>query len=140
MEEVKRGSVFRLRLTIEEGISPKSVEDDSRNKYFIVLGVDETDSAYGFVVINSHINKNLPPVLQTLNYPLSPSVYSFLKNNSFVFCGEIKSITKQNFIDRYTDRSYCGQIHEEDLSLIIGALKSSPLITNRMLEMYNLDE
>ena len=40
----------------------------------------------------------------------------------------MEKITADNFIDRYEGEGRCGKLTNEDLELIIGALKSSPLV------------
>ena len=42
------GDVFLINLTREEGITPKT-GDNTRNKFYIVLGFDEYGNAYGGV-------------------------------------------------------------------------------------------
>ena len=92
----------------------------------------------GFVVINSNINTNISKELQDLHYPINVSDYPFLKKNSFVCCAELKEITADNFIDRYEGERRCGKLTNEDLELIIGALKSSPLVTPKQLKRFGL--
>lgn len=76
---VKRGSVFRMKLTRDEGVIPKNEGDTDRNKYFIILGFDDSGSAIGFVLINTKIHRDLSMDLQRLQYPIYPQKYSFLK-------------------------------------------------------------
>ena len=64
LSTIDRGDVIRMKLTPEEGITPKNEGDDSRNKYFIVLGKTNDGKLIGFVVINSQINQNLSLPLQ----------------------------------------------------------------------------
>ena len=56
---VRVGDVYEITMTEANGIKPKK-GDSSRDKYFVVLGFDANGIAYGGVVINSMINKNLP--------------------------------------------------------------------------------
>ena len=37
---LKTGSVFRMTLYPEDGITPKNTNDKSRDKYFVVIGID----------------------------------------------------------------------------------------------------
>jgi hypothetical protein len=55
---VKVGDVYEITMTEANGIKPKP-GDASRDKYFVVLGFDSEGVAYGGVIINSQINKNL---------------------------------------------------------------------------------
>ena len=139
LSTIQRGDVIRMKLTPEEGITPKNEGDDSRNKYFIVLGKTSDGTLIGFVVINSQINKNLSAPLQQLHYPLLVSKYAFLQKNRFADCGELKEITLDNFTDRYKCQSY-GKIDEEDLQLITRAVITSPKETKKHLRKFGLIE
>lgn len=139
LSTIERGDVIRLKLTPDEGITPKNEGDDSRNKYFIVLGKTSDGKLIGFVVINSQINKNLSEPLQQLHYPLAVSKYAFLLKNRYADCGELKEITLDNFADRYNCRSF-GKIDEEDLRLITEAVKTSPKETKKHLREFGLIE
>ena len=110
LPNINKGDVFKMRLTPKEGIIPKNKGDNDRDKYFIVVG-------------------------QTAN---NISDYPFLRKNSFVCCAELKEITADNFIGRYEGEGRCGKLTNEDLELIIGALKSSPLVTTKQLKRFSL--
>lgn len=60
--EIKIGDVFRITMNKANGITPKP-GDNSRDKFFVVLGFDENGNVYGGVIFNSYININLPPYL-----------------------------------------------------------------------------
>lgn len=60
---VNVGDVYEITMSEVNGITPKN-GDSTRDKYFIVLGFDSEGVAYGGVIINSQINKNLPPYLK----------------------------------------------------------------------------
>ena len=139
LSTIDRGDVIRMKLTPEEGITPKNEGDDSRNKYFIVLGKTSDGKLIGFVVINSQINQNLSLPLQRQHRPISASKYSFLQQDRFVDCGELKEITLDNFTDRYKCQSF-GKIDEEDLQLITQAVITSPKETKKNLRKFGLIE
>ena len=136
---IERGDVIRMKLTPEEGIKPKNEGDDSRNKYFIVLGKTSDGALIGFVVINSHINENLSVPLQRQHRPISVSKYPFLKQDRFVDCSRLKEISLGNFADRYNCQSF-GKIDEDDLRMITDALKSSTVETPNKLRRFGLIE
>ena len=138
LPNINKGDVFKMRLTPKEGIIPKNKGDNDRDKYFIIVGKTANNALIGFVVINSYINTNISKELQDLHYPINVSDYPFLKKNSFVCCAELKEITADNFIDRYEGERRCGKLTNEDLELIIGALKSSPLVTPKQLKRFGL--
>lgn len=54
LSTVQAGEIFRIKLTIEEGITPKGEDDVSRNKYFIVIGkTNDKDIFIKFILIYS---------------------------------------------------------------------------------------
>ncbi len=140
MPNVSKGDIFKMRLTPQEGITPKKEGDVDRDKYFIVLGKTPSDSFIGFVVINTHVNSGIPQELQDLHYPISATKYPFLKKTRFVCCAELKEIKSDNFVNRYEGDGRCGILAEDDLELVIGALKESPLVTNKVLRKFGLGE
>lgn len=138
ISNINRGDIFKVRLTIEEGITPKNEGDVGRDKYFIVVGKTESGSLIGFVVINTNVNINIPQELQDLHYPITATRYPFLKKNRFVCCAELKEITSDNFVNRYESSGCFGQLADDDMELIIGALKASPLVTPKQLRKFDL--
>ncbi|HAT61547.1 MAG: hypothetical protein LKH27_08060 [Prevotella sp.] len=137
LSTIQPGDIFRIRLTIEEGITPKNKDDSSRNKYFIVIGKTKDKKVIGFVVINSCINQNLSIQLQQLHYPLRAAKYFFLDHDSYVCCGELKEITIEHFSDRYTCQSF-GSIDKDDLKYITDAVISSPIESPKHLRKFGL--
>lgn len=136
--QLTKGSVFRMHLSAEEGVKDKKPGDNGRNKYFIVLGVSDTGSVIGFILINSCINENLPESIRELHYPLSSSNYSFLSNNSFVDCSRIKEIKQDKFASMFSLNSLKGTINEDDLDLIVEAVKSSEFVPPKQLKKFGL--
>lgn len=132
------GDVYRLKLTKEEGVTPKNSNDDGRNKYFIIVGKDIAGNTIGFVLINSNINPHLNQTIKDLHYPINTSKYPFLKKNSFVNCAELKIIEKEKFFKLFDGSKSKGKIQEEDMSYIIGALQASPLIEPNLLKRFGL--
>lgn len=139
MSIAHKGDVFRMKLTPEEEITPKEKEDTSRNKYFIVLGEDSDGGIIGFSVINTKINAFLSDENKNLHYPLSKDKYSFLEGvNRYVDCSQIKKITKMRFNELFTKNSKKGVIQSDDLDYIIGAIKTSPLVTPKEIKQFKL--
>ncbi len=130
---VKIGDVYRIKMTEANGIKPKGGAD-SRNKYFVVLGFDSKGIAYGGVIINSMINRNLPDYLKMYHMPLSKAKYGFLDHNSFVDCVSLKSA----FPERFSQWQYLGKIDEYDVELIVGTIKESPRENAAHLALYGL--
>lgn len=130
---VKTGDVYEMTMTELNGIKPK-VGDVSRNKYFIVLGFDSNGVAYGGVIINSHINRNLPAHLKMYHMPISHKKYPFLRYDSFVDCVRLKTA----FPDKFDEWNYLGEIEEYDVELIKGTIKESPAESVARLAQFGL--
>lgn len=131
------GDIVRLKLTEAEGVTPKNDGDTDRNKYFVVLGKTSDGKAIGFVLINSHINKNLSEEVKLLHYPISKSKYPFLDHDSFIFCGQLKEISLAAFADRYKSQTF-GKLSDDDLELVVQAVVSSPSESKKHLRKFGL--
>ncbi len=130
---VKVGDVYEITMTEANGIKPKD-GDKFRNKYFIVLGFDSCGIAYGGVIINSQVNKNLPAHLKMYHMPIKQSKYPFLRYDSFVDCVQLKMAYPQKF----DEWSFLGVIDDYDVELIIGTIKESPRESVEHLAHYGL--
>jgi len=130
---VEVGDVYRINMTAANGIKPKA-GDDSRNKYFVVLGFDSHGVAYGGVIINSRINRNLPAHLKMYHMPLPKAKYGFLDHDSFVDCVSLK----RAFPEKFRQWKYLGKIEEYDVDLIIGTIKESPRENAAHLALYGI--
>lgn len=135
---LNKGQVYRMKLTEEEGVRPKSENDNSRKKYFIILGQDIEGNTIGFVLINSSININLSQSIKDLHYPLRVAKYKFLSNDSFVNCSDLKEINKTKFDSMFTNDCYKGDIEAHELEYIISTVKSSPNITPKVIKRFGL--
>lgn len=130
---VKVGDVYEITMTEANGIKPKA-GDSSRDKYFIVLGFDSNGVAYGGVIINSQINKNLPAHIKMYHMPIKKSKYPFLRYDSFVDCVRLKIAHPQKF----NEWNYLGEVDEYDVDLIIGTIKESPAESIEHLSQFGL--
>ncbi len=130
---VKVGDVYEITMTEANGIKPKT-GDNSRDKYFIVLGFDSNGIAYGGVIINSRINRNLPAHLKMYHMPIKQSKYPFLRYDSFIDCVQLKVAYPQKF----NEWNYLGEIDEYDVALIIGTVKESPVESEERLSQFGL--
>jgi len=136
---LKVGSVYRLRLSRNEGVVPKNPGDTNRKKYFIVAGFDVSGNAIGFVLINTEINVNLSKELKRLHYPLAHTDYPFLENqNRFVDCSEIKRITPAKFNSLLGSQSPVGQINETDMRCIYRTILESPTTSLAEMKRYGI--
>lgn len=130
---VKVGDVYEITMTESNGITPKP-GDSSRDKFFVVLGFDSNGIAYGGVIINSNINKNLPPYIKMFHMPIKQSKYPFLRYDSFVDCVQLK----RAFPQKFNEWRYLGKIDDDDLELIIGTIRESPRESKAHLSLFGL--
>lgn len=130
------GDVHLLNLNQSNGITPKN-GDESRNKFFIVLGYDKDGNIIGGLVINSKINYRLPPSITDFQLPISVEQFPFLEHNSFVNCSKIIIASKSNF----SISTYRGTISDEEtLRLIFETVKESPTVNRRLLKDFGIIE
>lgn len=120
-QSVNVGDVYLVELDRSNGITPKD-GDETRWKFFVVLGFDDEGNAYGGVIINSRINQQMEQVVKDYHMPISSSKYAFLKYDSFVDCLQIKTAP----LAKLSSGRYKGKIDAEDTELIKGTLKNSP--------------
>lgn len=130
---VSIGDVYEITMTEANGIKPKP-GDSTRDKYFVVLGFDSNGVAYGGVIINSQINKNLPPYIKMYHMPIKQAKYPFLRYDSFVDCVQLK----QAFPQKFNQWNYLGKIDDYDIALIIGTIKESPRESPAHLTQFGL--
>lgn len=130
---IKVGDVFRIKMDQRNGIIPKK-GDESRNKFFIVLGFDSEGNIYGGVIINSNINQRIPQAVKDWQMPIKCSKYAFLEYDSFVDCSKLKSASA----DKFSTWKYLGSVESEDVEIILGTIKESPNETQEHLAMFGL--
>ena len=132
-ETIKIGDVYEITMTEVNGIKPKP-GDVSRDKYFVVLGFDSNGMAYGGVIINSQINKNLPGYIKMFHMPVKQSKYPFLKYDSFVDCVQLKLV----YPNKFNEWNYLGRIDHDDIDLIIATIRESPRESAAHLALFGL--
>lgn len=130
---IQIGDVYKIPMSRLDGITPKG-DDQSRNKYFIVLGFDGQGGIYGGVVINSRINQNLPRHITDYCMPISCTSYPFLKYDSFVDCSSLMTPPISKFIGVKRE----GVISSEDCTLIVETLKSSRQVSIIDIKRFGL--
>lgn len=131
---LKIGNVFRIEMNQGDGITPHE-GDNSRNKYFIILGFGVNDDIYGGVVFNSKINQHIKFELQMLHLPMKCSKYRFLTHDCFVDCSTLKTASFKSLLRG----KYMGDIDSEDIECIINTLNESKVVTNMDLSKYDLN-
>lgn len=121
---IKAGDVYRIKMDNKDGITPKDA-DEYRCKYIIILGYDG-DSFYGAVATNT---KDHPLVPAAFQYPIELNKYKCFAN-----CYKLHEVSEK----RLTKDCYMGNISEEDIELIIGCVKTSPMISRKTLEKFRI--
>lgn len=132
-QTVDVGDVFLVEMDRSDGITPKD-GDETRKKFFVVLGFDDEGNAYGGVIINSRINQQMNQVVKDYHMPIKCAKYAFLKYDSFVDCLQLKTAP----LAKLTSGNYKGKIDAEDTELIIGTLKSSPIEKAARLKKFGI--
>lgn len=128
------GDVHLLVLDRSNGITPKDGEE-TRNKYFVVLGFDKEGNVIGGLVINSNINHKLPSTITDYQLPVTIIQCPFLKHNSYVNCSRLITAEKS----RFNQSTYKGKIEDcELMELIIGTVKESPTINKKILKDFGI--
>lgn len=127
------GNVYRIEMNEENGVIPKP-GDDSRNKYFVVLGYTTEGYLYGGVIMNSSINRNIPPAKKMYHMNIRMNKYEFLHKNSFVDCSSLMRV----HIDKFNKWEFSGVMDDDDLDYIIGAVKECPTISKKELQRFNI--
>lgn len=133
-DNIKVGNVYLINLDQQNGITPKN-GDLTRDKFFIVLGLDNEGNVIGGLVINSKINYNLPSSVTDYQLPIKVEQCPFLKYNSFVNCSKIIVANKAKF----TKNTYRGEISDpEFIDLLINTVKESPTVNTKLLKRFGL--
>lgn len=117
----------------EHGIIPPD-GNETRNKFFVVLGYD-ADYVYGGVVINSRINRNLRQSIKDYHYKISRERYTFLRYDSFIDSSSL-IIAKQH---KLIAAKCVGTLHSDDLDNVIGAVRESPDTSPMDLKRFGLN-
>lgn len=135
---IEQGKVYRVHLTQKNDIVTKDGTNE-RDKYFVLMGKDE-ENVYGVNLINSEINKGLPPAMQANFYELQADDYSFLRHNSYVDCNVFKPVFPYQLPLSELNRLEQGKLLERDLNGVIDKLKSAESISTIDLITYGIIE
>lgn len=135
-EFVRKKSIFKMALFPKEGVMPKHEGETSRNKYFVIIGVEDNKILAGSVLINSMINEKMFFRIAEFQHRITPSSYSFLtKEESYINCYNIIEISIDRIIN---DAEYIGELLDDDFSCIKDLLHKSPAIKPAMLKEYHM--
>jgi hypothetical protein len=131
-----KGSIFKMPLSEEEGITPKDGQA-YRNKYFVVVGFTSDGNVAGVIIINSNINKyNYAKGVYTAHYPLKSSEYKdIFSKNCFANCTAIKPVLREKICEYAT---YAGKLKERDFELVYEHIVNSEIISIKDKKRYNI--
>lgn len=136
MNKVELGSVFKMVLTLDEGVKPKHPGDSDRTKYFVVLGSDDEGVVVGAVLINSQINPRLFSIIGPYQHLVKSLDYPFLsKPESYIDCYNIKEIKLERI---FKESVFIGKLKDDDISAILSLAVSSPANKKAVLSRYHL--
>lgn len=131
-QSIEVGNVYLIPMDEANGVTPHN-GDTFRNKYFIVLGWNENE-IYGGVITNSNINQHVPVAIRMYHMPIKCNKYHFLTHDSFVNCSCLKEVN----LEKFSSWKFVGTVSQEDVDLIIGTIKESPLESPKHLQMFGL--
>lgn len=131
--EIKIGDVFRITMNRANGITPKP-GDNSRDKFFVVLGFDGNGNVYGGVIFNSYVNINLPPFVQAMQHLVKGDDYEFLSHDSYIDCSSIKTVKKSKLLKSNS----LGILDTGDVSKVCEKIKSNSRISKVELRRFGL--
>jgi hypothetical protein len=121
---IRTGDIYRIKMYRDDGIKPKGV-DTYREKYIIIIGHDGMN-LYGAVSTNTKDHHLVPIEFQ---YPLNHDGYK-----CYVNCYSLHQVSASRLIEE----CYKGRISADDLGFIVGCVKNSPLIPEKMLKKFGL--
>lgn len=133
-KSISIGDVHLLRLGSDNGITPKNGEQ-TREKFFVVLGFDDIGNVIGGIVVNSKINQNLPTSVTDYLMPIQVEKCPFLKYNSYANCSQLKTVR----IEKFNAFTYRGRIDDiELLNQIVGTVIESPYSNKQQLKEFGI--
>lgn len=129
------GGIYHDNFTIGDGITPKHPGETSRDKFFVVMGINSEDTIMGFLFINSDINQNFGEGFKSLQKKLLKIDYPFLIRDSHLDCSKLRSMRKERFVDAMK-RGQCGVLNQNDLDIVASLLTYNHSI--KTLRKYNI--
>lgn len=130
------GSVFKMTLYPQDGVTPKNEGESSRNKYFVIIGKTTDGIVVGSLLINTNINDNLKDVIGPYQHCIHPDQYDFLNGKDrYIDCYRIKELTFERLLK---GGIYIGQIETDDIAEVTKLVKASPVNNRHTLKKFSL--
>lgn len=114
-----------------------------KQKRFIIIGFDSSDSFIGVVLINSSINVNaLNQELKEFQYLIRCVKNGYLDHDSYVDCSRLYSFKRETILNELKQNpgQHLGSVYSDDLTRIVDMVKVSPVIAPIDLKKFNLFE
>lgn len=128
------GDIHHLPLGKKEEITAKDGKD-YKDKFFIILGFDDSGNAIGGVVVNSRVNTKLPTSVTDYHMPVTPKQFPFLNHNSYINCSHLVVVN----ITKFNKNTFRYHIKDEGLMrMIIGTLHECPIINKQLLKEFSI--
>lgn len=130
---LKRGAVFRMNMSEEDGITPK--HGDDKQKRFVVIATDEGRLAAASLIINSEINRNLFNVIAPYQHEIYRSDYDFLDHDSYIDGFTLHEFSASRIL---SEADFIGVIDETDIQESVNHLVDTGKVKPVILKRYNL--
>lgn len=133
---IQKGSVFRMELKPTDGVTPKHLGEKSRDKYFIIVGIDKGKITVCSTLINTEINKKLFNIIAPYQHQINASEYEFLNGRDrYINCFRLIELDYNRIIE---EAEYIGIIKPELLQELLSLLRKSPQIKPEQLKRFQL--
>ncbi len=139
LENVDKSNLFKHSLSAGD-VFLKEFEEIDHPKFFIVAGVSRDKIFLCSIYINSNIHPSVMrrQHLLELQIPLKQSNNPFLKYDSFANCSTPIPMESES-LGQWIANNSCkviGSVFQDDLKLIVDAIKNSGLLSEEEIELY----
>lgn len=133
--EIKVKDVYLIKANEENDITPKGGLA-FRNKFFVVMGINDEGDLFGCVVFDSEINRDFVRREEEEFFVDIPKErYNFLSKDSKVDCRKLKPADKEKLLAG----TFKGTILDDDYEEFRRLTKLSNRNSHAMLRMYNIE-
>lgn len=130
---LKRGAVFRMKMTRQDGIAPKHGND--KLKRFVVLSLDSGRIVAASLIINSDINRNLYNLIAPYQHEIHEREYAFLEHDSYIDGFTLHEFNTQRIL---SEAEFIGTINEDDIRESVDRLIETGKVKPVTLKRFGL--
>lgn len=120
------------------------IEEFNKNKYFIILGENDTEYTFASFYINTNINANFATnkEIEKLHVLLKKEDYPFLKYDSYLNLNELFPKTKYSLQAEYDKNNKClvYQLTDEQLYFLRKLFREQSTVKGKILKKYKFFE